>query len=214
MSTRRTLTLEDLVEIPRSPSNYYYPKSDAGNLLCAVCDDEYLRCLHTPNEMRAHLLNEQNAQAVQSAPPFGRDPLTQVPSLAGDREARKAVPMFDGLIGYFPNACAYVAHVSQKANDQHNPGEPMHWAADKSVGTGNEIVRHLAERGGIDSDGLRHTGKVAWRSFELLERELLNADPTLKPGVNVTGFTRAAEAQVKPETKPERLPDISGYGDK
>jgi hypothetical protein len=105
------------------------------------------------------------------------------------------MPLLDGLLLYFPNACAYVSHVSARANEQHNPGEPMHWAADKSIGTGNEIVRHLLERGTLDSDGLRHTGKAAWRVLELLERELLNGDPSLKPGLNSKNFTRESAQQ-------------------
>lgn len=112
------------------------------------------------------------------------------PSLAGDAQARKAAPIADGMLRYFPNACAYVAYVSKVGNEQHNPGEPMHWAFDKSVGTGNEIARHLCEAGTTDTDGLLHTGKAAWRALELLERELLAADPALKPGKNVKGFER------------------------
>jgi hypothetical protein len=36
--------------------------------------------------------------------------------------------MARGLLDYFPKACAYVSFVSMMANEQHNPGEPMHWA--------------------------------------------------------------------------------------
>tara|TARA_R110000851_G_scaffold191742_1_gene342351 strand:- start:971 stop:1273 length:303 start_codon:yes stop_codon:yes gene_type:complete len=85
---------------------------------------------------------------------------------------RKAQPILTGLIDYFPNACLYVSEVSLKANDQHNAGQPMHWAKEKSIGDGNEILRHLIDRGKLDDDGLLHTGKVAWRAMELLEREL------------------------------------------
>ncbi len=112
--------------------------------------------------------------------------------LAGDSAERKRYPMLRGLIGYFPNACAYVSHVSLRANEQHNPGEPMHWAFDKSIGQGDEIVKHLAEAGTVDTDGLLHTGKAAWRALELLERELLEAHPELKPGRNVRNFKRGA----------------------
>jgi hypothetical protein len=33
-------------------------------------------------------------------------------------------------------------------------------------------MRHLVDRGKIDSDGIRHTAKVAWRGLALLQREL------------------------------------------
>jgi hypothetical protein len=33
-------------------------------------------------------------------------------------------------------------------------------------------MRHLLDRGTLDTDGLRHTAKVAWRALALLQREL------------------------------------------
>lgn len=86
---------------------------------------------------------------------------------------RKEYPTATGALDYFPNALAYLAHVSKVANDQHNPGDPMHWAKDKSIGRGDEIARHLAERYGTDTDGLLHAGKLAWRAMEFLERLLV-----------------------------------------
>jgi hypothetical protein len=158
-----------------------------GSVWCSIRVDGLVCCSHLlPDAALTTLANTPEVEALAPSP---------APSLAGGYEARKAMPMLDGLIGYFPNACAYVSHVSFRANEQHNPGEPMHWAANKSIGTGNEIVRHLAERGSADTDGLLHTGKAAWRALELLERELLEADPTLKPGINVRNYTRASASQ-------------------
>jgi hypothetical protein len=34
------------------------------------------------------------------------------------------------------------------------------------------IMRHLAERGALDSDGVRHSAKLAWRALALLQLEL------------------------------------------
>ncbi len=45
-----------------------------------------------------------------------------------DAKARKNIPMVTGCLDYFPNALAAVAEVSRAGNDQHNPGEPLHWA--------------------------------------------------------------------------------------
>lgn len=87
-------------------------------------------------------------------------------------EERKKRKVFTGLLKYFPDACLEVGYVSYVANEQHNPGQPMHWAKEKSIGTGDELVRHLMEAGTLDSDGLRHTAKVAWRALELLQREI------------------------------------------
>lgn len=93
-------------------------------------------------------------------------------SLPTDAADRKAVPMARGLLDYFPDALAEVARVSQAGNDQHNPGEPLHWARDKSTDHADCIIRHLVDRGSLDSDGQRHSAKVAWRALAMLQTEL------------------------------------------
>jgi hypothetical protein len=115
---------------------------------------------------------DANPGEVVWAPP---DPGTKSGVLTTDKQARKEMPIARGLFDYFPDACAYVAHVSYKANEQHNPGEPMHWAREKSTDHADCIARHLIERGGIDDDGLRHAGKLAWRALALLQLELEEA---------------------------------------
>jgi hypothetical protein len=95
---------------------------------------------------------------------------------------RKAVPMAEGLLYYFPNALAEVARVSKRGNDQHNPSEPMHWAMEKSTDHADCIMRHLADAGTRDTDGMRHSAKVAWRALALLESECIAGGA--KPGRN------------------------------
>jgi hypothetical protein len=97
-------------------------------------------------------------------------------SLPVGRQERKDIPIARGCLDYFPDALAEVAHVSFVANEQHNPGEPMHWAKEKSTDEADALLRHLVDRGGIDSDGLRHSAKVAWRALALLQRELEEAE--------------------------------------
>lgn len=94
--------------------------------------------------------------------------------LPEDAKARKDLPMARGLLDYFPDALAEVSYVSKVGNDQHNPGQPMHWAKGKSTDHADCIVRHLVDRGGMDNDGLRHSAKVAWRALALLQIELEN----------------------------------------
>lgn len=89
-----------------------------------------------------------------------------------DAAARKALPIARGLLDYFPDALLEVANVSRVGNEQHNPGEPMHWAKEKSTDEADALLRHLIDRGTIDTDGLRHSAKVAWRALALLQREL------------------------------------------
>jgi hypothetical protein len=80
--------------------------------------------------------------------------------------------MFDGLIAYFPNALAEVAQVSKIGNDQHNPGQDMHWARGKSTDHGNKIARHLVDIGKKDARGVRHSARLAWRALANLQEEL------------------------------------------
>ena len=93
-------------------------------------------------------------------------------SLPSDSQARKDVPIARGVLDYFPDAIAAIAEVSRVGNEQHNPGQPMHWAREKSTDHADCIVRHLMERGTIDVDKLRHSAKVAWRALALLQIEI------------------------------------------
>ena len=92
--------------------------------------------------------------------------------LPGDPTQRKGAPVMTGAVDYFPLAIAEVSRVSKAGNDQHNPGQPLHWARDKSKDHADCIVRHLIERGRLDTDGQRHTAKAAWRVLALLQEEL------------------------------------------
>lgn len=93
-------------------------------------------------------------------------------ALTEDDKERGEFPMFDGLLAYFPNALAEVSRVSKIGNDQHNPGQPMHWARGKSTDHENKIARHLLDSGGVDARGVRHSARLAWRALALLQEEL------------------------------------------
>lgn len=87
-------------------------------------------------------------------------------------EERKALPIASGVLDYFPDALLAVAEVSRIGNEQHNPGQPLHWAKEKSTDEADALMRHLLDRGKLDTDGTRHSAKVAWRALALLQREL------------------------------------------
>jgi hypothetical protein len=97
--------------------------------------------------------------------------------LPTDPQARKDLPITTGVLDYFPLAIAEVARVSKAGNDQHNPGQPLHWAKEKSTDHADCIPRHLIDRGRRDTDGMRHSAKLAWRALALLEIELENEAP-------------------------------------
>jgi hypothetical protein len=85
---------------------------------------------------------------------------------------RKDRPIASGVLDYFPDALAEIALVSKTGNDQHNPGQPLHWAKEKSTDHADCILRHMIDRGKLDTDGMRHSAKVAWRALALLQTEL------------------------------------------
>jgi len=89
-----------------------------------------------------------------------------------DAAKRKTYPITRGCLDYFPDALLEVANLSLVANEQHNPGEPLHWAKEKSTDEADALVRHLLDRGTMDTDGIRHSAKVAWRALALLQREI------------------------------------------
>lgn len=93
-------------------------------------------------------------------------------SLPDDAESRNGIPMADGLLYYFPNALAEVARVSRIGNEQHNPGQPMHWDRSKSTDHENKILRHLVDAGRLDGSGVRHSAYLAWRALALLQEEI------------------------------------------
>ena len=92
--------------------------------------------------------------------------------LPHDAGARKKLPIPPGVIDYFPLALAAIAQVSLEGNKQHNPGEPLHWAKEKSTDHADCMTRKLIDRGKVDTDGTLHSAKLAWRALALLELEL------------------------------------------
>jgi len=92
--------------------------------------------------------------------------------LPTDAKVRKALPIGTGVIDYFPLALAEVAKVSVAGNQQHNPGQPLHWAKEKSNDHADCIIRHWIDRGQVEPDGQRASAKLAWRALANLEMEM------------------------------------------
>lgn len=91
---------------------------------------------------------------------------------------RKEYPMFHGLMAYFPDALCEVARISKLGNDQHNPGERLHWAREKSADDEDAAIRHWKDRAKgfvFDDDGARHLAKASWRTLAALQKELERA---------------------------------------
>tara|TARA_R100000655_G_scaffold5720_1_gene17257 strand:+ start:123 stop:545 length:423 start_codon:yes stop_codon:yes gene_type:complete len=97
-----------------------------------------------------------------------------MPHKSKEAEDRKRTPVFSGVLNYFPDAIKEIARVSLAGNEQHHPGTPLHWDRDKSTDELDALSRHLIDAGTFDSDGIRHSAKVAWRALANLQKELEN----------------------------------------
>lgn len=95
--------------------------------------------------------------------------------LPTDNAARKALPIFTWLTEYFPDAIIELVKVSVAGNEQHNPGEPLHWARGKSMNQLDTAFRHMWDHklGEVrDTDGQYHLAKTAWRALAALQLQI------------------------------------------
>jgi hypothetical protein len=92
-----------------------------------------------------------------------------------DAKGREQWPIYDYIYGYFPDALMEEIRVSWIGNQQHNPGEKMHWARDKSSDHMNKALRHIDDyaRGTQkDVDGTYHLAKAIWRLKARLQLDI------------------------------------------
>ena len=91
-------------------------------------------------------------------------------------EDRKGMPVYSGVLAYFPDALKEVAKCSLAGNNQHHPEKPLHWDKSKSFDNEDALVRHLIDhsKNPLDDDGVLHLTKVAWRALASLQIYLEN----------------------------------------
>jgi hypothetical protein len=90
---------------------------------------------------------------------------------------RKSIPLFKGVLCYFPDALEEVAKASLAGNKQHLDGQPLHWDKTKSMQQEDSLLRHLndvAKGIEVDDDGVLHRAKIAWRALASLQIYLEN----------------------------------------
>lgn len=97
---------------------------------------------------------------------------TRATTLPTDAKERKEYPVASGVLDYFPDAIVALSRVSKAGNDQHNPGLPLRWTRSKSGDESDTCMRHFLQRGTVDTDGIRHTAKAAWRMLAILQKEI------------------------------------------
>ena len=134
---------------------------------CAFDDGDYEHC---PRNADGQLCDEWwNVIWVEKTPAAPKQTEMLLPT---DAAERKKIPIVSGVLDYFPLAIAEVAKCSLSSNEQHNPGQPLHWDRTKSFDHIDCIGRHIIDRGKFDDDGQRHSAKLAWRALALLQLEL------------------------------------------
>lgn len=105
--------------------------------------------------------------------------------LPNDAKARKAVPA-GAVLDYFDSAWVEIAKALQDGNDQHNPGERLHWSRGKSSDHEHCIIRHYLQRGklSVSPTGavIRHSTYLAIRALMFLQEELEAAGAPLSRG--------------------------------
>lgn len=106
--------------------------------------------------------------------------------LPSDPKERKEIPIASGVLDYFTQALIEVAKVSYKGNQQHNPGQPLHWSRGKSDDHADTMQRHFMERGTVDSDGQLHSAKMVWRALAILQLELEAKGAPMARGAKLT----------------------------
>lgn len=129
------------------------------------------KCTCTELSTYGHTVHCPLFQPPPELKPAERRHGTYSPVLRGYTSAeRKEMPVQEIIAGYFPDALAAVARHSKKANDKHNPGEPMHWARKKSTDHLNCAVRHLMTPDAVDPDTkeIELVG-AAWRCLAALQ---------------------------------------------
>jgi hypothetical protein len=104
--------------------------------------------------------------------------LTRTSSLPDAPAERKSLPIWSGVVMYFPRVWAEIAKVSVAGNKQHIPGEPLRWARGISMDQMDSAARHMLDHAtgeARDKDGTYHLAKAIWRlcaEFQLfLEKE-------------------------------------------
>jgi hypothetical protein len=89
-------------------------------------------------------------------------------------DKRKSMPVYSGVLKYFPKALKEVSKCSLAGQKQHNIGNELYWDKSKSTDNEDALVRHLIDHtiSPMDDDGVLHLAKVAWRALAALEIHL------------------------------------------
>lgn len=152
---------------PSACQHTCFSTSMAGNRVC--CGEPF--CCQTPDEPCVPRLEAKRAARQEMQERTAAD-AAPAPSVSA---ARKASPVFSGVLNYFPDALMAVARVSKAGNDKHNPGQPLHWSREKSNDHMDCAARHMLTPYEIDPDSKEvHLANAVWRllaELQILQEE-------------------------------------------
>ena len=128
------------------------------------------------NSLDKYMEDEWNEHVAENMGVMISDYMDTKSKDVSEAQKRKDTPVFSGVLKYFPNALKEVSKCSKAGNDQHHPDKPLHWDMDKSKDEYDALTRHLIDHtiDPMDTDGILHLTKVAWRALAGLERHLTN----------------------------------------
>jgi hypothetical protein len=115
-----------------------------------------------------------------------------------DKTRKGEWPLWTFMFGYFPKAWLEVVRVAVVGNNQHNPGQKLHWAREKSTDQLNTALRHQFDYGmGVrkDTDGVYHLAKAIWRLMAQLQLDV-EADEKEAPKAGIRDTSQLIPADV------------------
>lgn len=151
---------------------------------CAICDRIIFERETVSRDEKGNVICAGKPLTCKPRLAIGRKPgPPATPVLPTDSEERKGIPIFSGPLSYFPLAFAALARHCKRGNDKHNPGEPLHWARDKSQDHEDCIARHLLDIDTVDPRTGEYEDAVSllWRAaavVQLLEEKRLGKPPS------------------------------------
>jgi len=92
-------------------------------------------------------------------------------------QERKKIPVYSGVVYYFPLALREIAKASAIGQVQHNPDKPLHWDRSKSGDELDAMMRHLIDHASgeeFDDCGTRHIVKCGWRILAFIQKTMEN----------------------------------------
>lgn len=96
--------------------------------------------------------------------------------------SRKDMPVYSGVIKYFPDALLAISKASALGQQQHNPDLPLFWDRSKSGDELDAMMRHLIDHAkGIELDdcGTPHIVKCGWRILAYIQKMQEDSDREL-----------------------------------